>query len=198
MTATLGLERLPRSIATLIDEAAANLLTIANQLDALVHGDPSALEEIARGEDTGDRIVHDLIAAAGGSRRIGPDRAQLIEHVQAVDDVVDALQELAWSWGQQPSPELADLLLALRDTARDAGHAVAAVEREDERRARLARCRERELEGRRLGRTARAWLVVEQRDPQLAIRGHHIVRRADAALRACTRLRFRLDSRPLA
>jgi hypothetical protein len=36
-------------------------------------------KEVARGEDTGDRIVHDLIAAAGGSRRIGPDRARLIE-----------------------------------------------------------------------------------------------------------------------
>ena len=192
MTATLGLERLPRSIATLIDEAAANLVTIANQLDALVHGDPSSLEEIARGEDTGDRIIHDLIRETSDSRRVGPDRVRLIALAQAVDDVIDALQELAWSWPQQPLPELADLLLALRDTARDAGHAVAAVEREAELRARLARCRGREQEVRRLGRTARAWLVVEQRDPQLAIRGHHILRRADAALRACTRLRFRL------
>jgi len=193
MTATLGLERVPGSIATLIDEAAANLLTIANQLDALVHGDPSSLEEMARSEDTGDRIVHDLIRETSDSWRVGPDRARLIALAQAVDDVIDALQELAWSWPQQPLPELADLLLALRDTVRDAGHAVAAVEREARLRARLARCREREQEVRRLGRTARAWLVVEQRDPQLAIRGHHILRQADAALRACTRLRFRLD-----
>jgi uncharacterized protein Yka (UPF0111/DUF47 family) len=198
MTATLGLERLPRPIATLLDEAAANLLAVASELDALVHGDASSLDAIARGEDNGDRIVHDLIAAAGDSRRIGPDRAQLILLAQAVDDVVDGLETLARAWPHPPLPELADLLLALRDAARAAGHAVAAIEREAERPAWLFRCREREQEVRRLSRGARAWLLVEQPDPQLAIRGHNVLRQADAALRACMRLRVRLDSNGLA
>jgi uncharacterized protein Yka (UPF0111/DUF47 family) len=198
MTATLGLERLPRPMATLLDEGAANLATIANELDALVHGDSSALKSIARSEDNGDRIVHDLLAAAGDSRRIGPDRAQLILLAQAVDDVVDALQTLAWSWPHPPLPELADLLLAVRDAARDAGHAVAAIEHETELRAWLSRCREREQEVQRVSRAARAWLLVEQTDLQLAIRGHDLLRQADAALRACGRLRVRLDSHALA
>jgi uncharacterized protein Yka (UPF0111/DUF47 family) len=197
MTATLGLERLPRPIAALLQEGAANLLTVANELDALVHGDVSALGAIVRSEDNGDRIVHDLIAAAGESWRIGPDRARLILLAEAVDDVVDALQTLAWSWPHPPRAEFTDLLLALRDAARDVGHAVAAVEREHELRAWLSRCREHEQEIRRLSRAARAWLLVAQRDPQLAIRGHDLLGHADAAQRACTRLRVRLDSHAL-
>lgn len=193
MTATLGLDRLPQPVATLLEEAAANLLAIANELDALVQGDSSSLDEITRIEDTGDRIVHDLIAVVGHSRRLGPDRTRLIELAQDVDDVVDALQVLAWAWSPRPLPELAGLLRALRDAARDAGHAVAATQQQAELRQRLARCREREHEVRQMSRAARAWLLVEQPDPRLAIRGHDVLRQADIAARACTRLRVHLE-----
>jgi hypothetical protein len=64
MTAAIGLERLPRAIA---DEAAANLIASANRLDALVHGDRSAREEISRSESEGDRILRDLLVSVGGS-----------------------------------------------------------------------------------------------------------------------------------
>lgn len=194
MTATLALERIPRPIATLLDEGAANLATVANELDALVHGDASALDAIARAEDNGDRIVHDLIGSVAESWRVGPDRARLLLLAQAIDDVVDALHAVAWSWPQAPLPELADVLLAMRDLARDSGHAVAAIEDATDLRAWLARCREREGEARRLSRAARGWLLVEQSDARLAIRGHDVVRAADAALAACTRLRVRLDA----
>jgi hypothetical protein len=41
MTPTVGLERLPRATSALLDEANANLLAIANELDVLVtHGTP--------------------------------------------------------------------------------------------------------------------------------------------------------------
>jgi uncharacterized protein Yka (UPF0111/DUF47 family) len=194
MTPTLGLERLPRPIATLLAESVANLLTIANQFDAFVHGDPSALDAIARCEEAGDRIVHDFIGVASHSRRVGPDRARLILLAQAVDDVVDALDTLARALPRPPLPEFTDVLLALRDAARDIAHAVAAIERDDELRTWLAHSREREQEVRHLGRAARAWLLVEQTDPELAIRGHNALRHAEAALRACARLRVRLDS----
>ena len=194
MTATLGLERLPRPIATLLAEAATNLLLLASQFDALVHGDPSALDAIVRSEEAGDRIVHDFIAAASHSQRVGPDRARLILLAQAIDDVVDALETLARAVLRPPLPELTDALLALRDATRDVAHAVAALEHEDELRTWLAHSREREHEVRHLGRAARAWLLVEQTDPELAIRGHDVMRHAEAALRACARLRVRLES----
>jgi hypothetical protein len=197
MTATLALERLPRPIVRLLDEGAANLATVANELDALVHGDRSALEAIARGEDNGDRIVHDLIGRVGHSWRVGPDRARLLLLAQAIDDIVDALHTLAWSWPQAPLPELADVLLAVRGLTRDSGHAVATIEDVTDLRAWLARCREREGEARRLSRAARAWLLVQQRDARLAIHGHDIVRDAERAVAACTRLRIHLDAHAL-
>ena len=197
MTATLALERLPRPIATLLDEGAANLATVADESDALVHGDASALDAIARGEDNGDRIVHDLIGSVGHSWRVGPDRARLLPARPGHDDVVDALHTLAWSWPHAPLPELADVLLAVRDLTRDSGHAVAALEDTTDLRAWRLRCREREGEARRLSHAARAWLLVEQSDTKLAIRGHDVLRNAGAALAACTRLRVRLDAHAL-
>jgi uncharacterized protein Yka (UPF0111/DUF47 family) len=194
MSATIALERLPRPIATLLDEGAANLAIVANELDALVHGDVSALDAIALGEDNGDRIVHDLIGSVGHSWRVGPDRAPLLLLAQAIDDVVDALHTLACSWPQAPLPEIADALLAVRDLTRDSGQAVAAIEDATDLRAWLARCREREQEARRLSRAARAWLLIEQSDARVAIRGHDVVRNAEAALAACTRLRVRLGA----
>ena len=194
MTATLGFERLTRPIATLLAEAAANLISIANQLGALVDGDSSALDAIVRSEGTGDRIVHDLIATTSHNRRVGPDRARVILLAQAVDDVGDASETLARAAPRRPLPGLGEVLVGLRVAARDVGHALAALEREAELHTWLAHCREREQEIRLLSRAARAWLLVEQTDPRLAIRGHNVLRYAEAALRACTQARLRLDA----
>jgi hypothetical protein len=55
----------------LLAAAAANLVSISKQLDALVEGDSSALNAIVRSEERGDRIAHDLVATASRSRRVG-------------------------------------------------------------------------------------------------------------------------------
>jgi uncharacterized protein Yka (UPF0111/DUF47 family) len=198
MTAAIGLERLPRRIAAALDEAAANLVASGNRLDELVHGDRTAREAISRSESEGDRIFHDLVAAVGGSRRDGPHRAALIELGQAVDDIVDAVDDLACAWAARGVGELGDLLLAVRDGVRDAGHALAAIQQPSALAARLARCREHDDDIRRLSRNARAWLLVEQSDPQLALRGHDLVEHADSVEIACVRLRERLDTYALA
>lgn len=47
MSATVGLERLPGTIASLLDAATCNLLAAANELDTLVHhGGPAPLRAI--------------------------------------------------------------------------------------------------------------------------------------------------------
>jgi uncharacterized protein Yka (UPF0111/DUF47 family) len=198
VTAAIGLERLPRAIASALEEAAANLVASADRLDELVHGDRTAREEISRSESEGDRIFHDLVAAVGGSWRDGPRRAALIELGQAVDDVVDAVDDLAYVWTARGVGELGELLLAVRDGVRDAGHALAAIEQPRVLEARLARCRERDDEIRRLRRAARGWLLVEQSDSQLALRGHDLVEHAERVEIACVRLRERLDTYALA
>jgi hypothetical protein len=90
--------------------------------------------------------------------------------------------------------ELADLLLALRDGVREAAHAVASIEQPAQLETWLARGRERDDEVRRLNRAGRAWLLVEQADTELAIRGHDLIERAHDVERACVRLRERLQA----
>jgi uncharacterized protein Yka (UPF0111/DUF47 family) len=198
MTAAVGLERLPRSIRAALDEAAANLVAIANHLDELVTGDRAALDVIALDEAEGDRITHDLVSAVRSDRRDGPHRGALIDLGQAIDDVVDAIEELACSWSGRPVRELAELILALRDGAREAAHAVASLEHSDQLETWLARGRARDDEIRRLSRAARQWLLVDQREAELAIRGHALLERAEAVERACVRLRERLHAHALA
>jgi hypothetical protein len=194
MTTAVGLDRLPRAITRLLDEAAGNLITASNRLDELLAGDEPALDAIVRGEGEGDRIVHDLVAVVGASRRDGPGRGPLIELGQALDDVLDALEDVACCWHARPVAELADLLLALRDGVREAAHAVASLEQPAHVETWLARGHERDGEIRRLDRAGRAWLLVEQPDTELAIRGHDLIDRAQNLERACVGLRERLQA----
>ena len=197
MTAAVGLDRLPRPVALLLGEAAGNLLAVSNRLDELLAGDGGALDAIVRGEGEGDRIVHDLLAVVGASRRDGPRRGPLIELGQAIDDVLDALEDVACCWHARPVDELAVLLLALRDGVREAAHAVASLEQPDQLETWLARGRDRDDEIRRLKRAGRAWLLVEQPDTELASRGHELLERAETVERACIRLRARLHAMTL-
>jgi uncharacterized protein Yka (UPF0111/DUF47 family) len=194
MTAMVGLDRLPRPITALLGEAAGNLITASNRLDELLAGDGAAFDAITAAETEGDRIVHDLVAAVRTSRRDGPRRGSLIELGQAVDDVLDALEAVACSWNARPVDELAGLLLAIRDGVREAAHAVASLEQPAQLETWLARGRDRDDEIRRLNRAGRAWLLVEQSDTDLAIRGHDLIERAEDLERACIRLRDRLRS----
>ena len=194
MTPTVGLERLPRATGALLDEASANLLAIANELDVLVtHGSRDTLTAIALREQDGDRITHDLIQAARTNHRVGPDRSRIVALAQAIDDVVDAIDDLAWTWSRQPLPRLADLVLCVRDAARAAAAIANVLEDDDRRSYTLQRAAETIRAARHADRAARGWLLVEQPDPGLAIAGHALVTRADRCIRACVRLRERVQ-----
>lgn len=189
MNTAIGLERLPRQIHLLLDEATTNLVGAANELDVLVqHGSPATLQAIELHEDEGDRIVHELISVVRASRRAGPDRERVIALAQAIDDVIDAVNELGWAWSRRPLGRLTDLMLQVRDTARASAHAVRTVEHATAREQELDRCREAGRDAHASARAARVWLLVEQDDPDLAVAGHHLLGRADACLDACARL----------
>jgi hypothetical protein len=194
MTPTVGLERLPRATGALLDEASANLLAIANELDALLtHGSHDTLTAIVLREEDGDRITHDLIHAARTNHRVGPDRSRIVALAQAIDDVVDAIDDLAWTWSRQPLPRLADLVLCVRDAARAAAAVADLVEDDDRRPDALERAAETIRAARDADHAARGWLLVEQPDPGLAIAGHALVTWADRCIRACVRLRERVQ-----
>jgi uncharacterized protein Yka (UPF0111/DUF47 family) len=190
MSPTVGLERLPHATGALLEEARANLLAIANELDVLVkHGSRNTLTAIALREEDGDRITHDLIHAARTNHRAGPDRSRLVARAQAIDDVVDAIDDLAWTWSRQPLPFLTDLLLRVREAARAAAAIAYGVEDDDRRSEALQRAAETIDAAREADHAARAWLLVEQPDPGVAIAGHALVTRANRCIRSCARLR---------
>jgi hypothetical protein len=190
MTATIGLARLPHAAVALLDEASANLLGVANDLDGLVaHGPEAALSAIGDREAEGDRITHDLVDVARSSLRAGPDRLVIVELAQAIDDVVDSVDELAWSWSRWPVARLGELLLCIRDTVR----AAAVVARRIDADVDLTDLGDAARAARVETRRARAWLLVEQEDARLAVAGHRVVTKAERCVRACLQLGARID-----
>ena len=199
MNTAIGLERLPHQIHLLLDEATTNLVGAANELDVLVqHGSAATLQAIEFHEGEGDRIVHELISVVSASRRAGPDRDRVIALAQAIDDVVDAVNELGWAWARRPLGRLRELVLGVRDTARASAHVVRAFEHPTARDQALDRCREARRDANASARAARVWLLVEQNDPVLAVAGHHLLGRAEACLDACARLCDRVERHELA
>jgi uncharacterized protein Yka (UPF0111/DUF47 family) len=190
MTATIGLARLPHVAVALFEEASANLLGVANDLDALVgHGPEAALSAIADREAEGDRITHDLVDVARASLRAGPDRVDIVKLAQAIDDVVDSVDELAWSWSPRRVDRLGEMLLCVRDVVR----AAAAVARSVEADVDLTDLGDATRAARAEIRRARAWLLVDQHDARLAVAGHGVVTKAERCVRACSQLGARID-----
>jgi hypothetical protein len=192
MTSTIGLERLPRTFVALLLEAAQNLQAAADDLATLVRGRPVSAA-LARREDEGDRIVHELAGELHARQRLGPDAERVLALAQALDDVVDTLDELAWAWARHPIPELASAVLAARDAARSMAPAVSAFEAGAPVLAvKLEHGRERRLRAQQESRDGREWLLVRQSDTQLAVLGHELLARVDAVVGASGRLGQRL------
>jgi hypothetical protein len=190
MTATIGLARVPHAAVALLDEASANLLGAANDLDTLVaYGPEAGLPAIEDRETEGDRITHDLVDVARASLSTGHDRLHIVELAQGIDDVVDSVDELAWSWSRRPVPGLGDLMLCVRDVMRAAG----AVARRVDADVDLTDLDDGARAARAESRRARAWLLVDQPDAQLAVAGHDVVTRAERCVRACLQLGERID-----
>lgn len=190
MRATIGLARLSHAAAALLAEASANLLGAANDLDAMVaHGPDAALAAIGDREAEGDRITHDLIDVARVSHRAGPDRLHIVELAEAIDDVVDSIDELAWSWARRPAARLGDLVLCVRDVVRAAGALARRVDVDVD----LIDLGDAARAARAEARRARAWLLVDQDDARLAVAGHGVVTKAEQCVRACLRLGERID-----
>ena len=188
MTATIGLERLPRSIRALLAKAAENLEAATDDLAHVVRDRPTAAP-LAHREDASDRIVHELEDELRRRRRVGPDAVVVLALAQAIDDVVDNLDELGRAWARHPITELAPPVLAARDAARATAPAITSLETDASRvTAKLERCRERRLRARQTARDGREWPLVGQRDSRVAVLGHELLRRVDAVIGASGRL----------
>lgn len=184
----IGFERLPPSILDLLGEAVGNLAGAANDIGTAASDPAAAHRSIELREGVGGRIVQETVEAMRRNRRNAPDRAHIVALVQAIDEVVDELEVLAWTWSRCPLPAAAELLGVVRDNARDAARTVGPRAPQRRRRpvAGDARC---QSEARLFSRRARVALLVESGEPGVALCGQRLLSRSDAVLRACADLR---------
>ena len=151
----VGLERLPRRIAELLDETAANLLACANELDALAHhptlGDAALVT--LRAEQR--RIGHDIRHHASRGLLTGGRRIELIALAGTAEQVTDAVAGLGGTWTRSPLGPGIELLQVVRESVRSGARGIAMSGDDPLVLEQIAVCEQREHETRRSLRAAR-------------------------------------------
>jgi predicted phosphate transport protein (TIGR00153 family) len=130
--------------------------------------------EIRRCEEEGDRITRQIILRLHRSRIAAEDRGDLYALAEAIDDVVDEIEEAAQdlaAYGIEAPMEQAQQLAAIvRDSARALGRALDGLARHDSLERETVEIRDLEHEGDRIYRQAVASLFDGGIDPMLVIR----------------------------
>lgn len=94
---TIGFARLPKAVRDLLAEAADDATAAGVALDALAR-DPrqtTAVAQIVSLEHDGDRITHELQRALASARVASQERSELLHAIEAVDDVLDVIDDAA-------------------------------------------------------------------------------------------------------
>jgi uncharacterized protein Yka (UPF0111/DUF47 family) len=94
---TIGFARLPKAVRDLLAEAAADASAAAAALDALAR-DPRQRPrgaEIVSLEDDADRVTHELQRALATARVASQERGQLLHAIEAIDDILDVIDDTA-------------------------------------------------------------------------------------------------------
>ena len=183
---SIGLARLPSAVRELLHEAATNVEAAAVALHALGEhtGPPTPfVAEIIDREREGDRITHDLRRELTQRLVLGPERDDLLRLIEAVDDVLDAIDEAAspLSPTEALPPELADVVTAiLRDLVRTGARSLVRIDAGPDALTPLhERAAQLRNELRQTSRHARAALVSDASDPLSALRGELALDRLD-------------------
>jgi uncharacterized protein Yka (UPF0111/DUF47 family) len=141
--------------------------------------DPGLREKIARCEHEGDQITREIIHRLHRSRVPAADRGNLYALAQAIDDVVDeieeASEELAAYGIEAPMERAQQLGAVLRDSARAVRRALDRFRNLDAMEREAREIRELEHEGDRIYRQAVASLFDGAIDPMLVIRWKDIL-----------------------
>jgi uncharacterized protein Yka (UPF0111/DUF47 family) len=180
---TIGLARLPKPVRDLLGEAAGAAGAAATALDELAR-DPTrrgAVARIVELEDDGDRVTHDLQHAIASARIAVPDRGALLRAIQAVDDILDAIEgagrELPSAGDTLPREGLIAVTAILRDLVRTSMAAIARVEASPAARAPLhERAHELDEELRRELRALHGTVADHERDVLAALRAAGLLR----------------------
>jgi predicted phosphate transport protein (TIGR00153 family) len=182
---------LPRQheLLGLFAEAGANLQQTAERAYELLMSWPENPElgrEVTRCEQEGDRVTREIILRLYRSR-IGPtDRGDIYALAEAIDDIVDeieeASEELAAYSIEAPMEQAQSLGGVVRDSARTMRRALDAFKQGDDVEQEAVQIRELEHEGDRIYRQAVASLFDGGIDPMLVIRWKDVLQGLEDAI----------------
>ena len=133
-TPTIGFARLPKAVRELLSEAAGAATSAATALNTLARDptQPAALAEIVSLEDDGDRIVHELAHTLAGARVSSQERGELLHAVEAIDGVLDGIEDAAHDLSRArnslPRERLVRATAMINDLARTSMAAAARIE----------------------------------------------------------------------
>jgi predicted phosphate transport protein (TIGR00153 family) len=182
---------LPRQneLLGLFAKAGANLQETAEHAYRLLMSwpeDEQLVAEVTRCEHEGDRVTREIILRLYRSR-IGPaDRGDVYALAEAIDDVVDeieeASEELAAYSIEAPTEQAQELAGVVRDSARVMRRALDAFREGDGVEQEAVQIRELEHEGDRIYRQAVASLFDGGIDPMLVIRWKDVLQGLEDAI----------------
>ncbi len=148
--------------------------------------DTGLRSEITRCEQEGDRITRQIIHRLYRSRIAAVDRGGIYALAEAIDDVVDeveeASEELAAYGIEAPMEQAQQLSGVVRDSARALRHALDGFRRLDPMEQEAVEIRELEHEGDRIYRQAVASLFDGAIDPMLVIRWKDVLQGLEDAI----------------
>jgi predicted phosphate transport protein (TIGR00153 family) len=176
-------------LLSLFAKAGANLQETAEQASHLLLSWPDNEElvgQVTRCEQEGDRLTREIIHRLHRSR-IGPgDRGDIYALAEAIDDVVDEIEEtseqlVAYSI-EAPMEQAQELVGVVRDSARAVRRALDRFRDGDDVQQQVMEVRDLEHEGDRIYRQAVASLFDGGIDPMLVIRWKDILEGLENAI----------------
>jgi hypothetical protein len=164
-------------LSSLFTIAGENLKLAGEQAFQLLMSWPEERDlgrQIGRCEQEGDRITRQIIHRLHRSRITAEDRGDLYALAEAIDDVVDEIEEAAEdlaAYGIEAPMEQAQQLAGIvRDSARTLGRALKDLDTKDSIEQQAVEIRDLEHEGDRIYREAVASLFDGGIDPMVVIR----------------------------
>jgi len=173
----------------LLTQAGANMQETAERACELLMSwpeNPGLTSEITRCEQEGDRITRQIIQGLHRSRIPPDDRGRIHALAEAIDDVVDEIEEasedLAAYGIEAPMEQAQKLGSVARDSARAMRRALDRFRRRDTIDHEAVEIRELEHEGDRIYREAVASLFDGGIDPMLVIRWKDVLQGLEDAI----------------
>ena len=164
-------------LSGLFAKAGANLKHTGERAYELLMSWPESREltrEIGHCEEQGDRITRQIIHRLHRSRIPAEDRGDLYALAEAIDDVVDEIEEASMdlaAYGiEAPMQQAQELAGVVRDSTRALGRALDGLDGRDSLEGEAVEIRDLEHEGDRIYRQAVASLFDGGIDPMLVIR----------------------------